>query len=48
MGEYMKNPENALIVAGPQAFAREWLYEGRYNENADASTYPSFIFARKG
>lgn len=42
------NPENALIVAGPQAFAGERLYEGRYNENVDASTYPSFIFARKG
>lgn len=45
VGEQLKNPENALIVAGPQAFAGEWLYEGRDNKNADAFTPPSFIFA---
>ncbi|PAA11831.1 hypothetical protein [Pseudomonas fragi] len=43
----LKNPENALIVAGPQAFAGEWLWEGRDNENADAFTHPAFIFYRK-
>ncbi|WP_248740097.1 hypothetical protein [Pseudomonas sp. MWU12-2029] len=48
MGDVLKNPENALIVAGPQAFEGEWVYEGRDNKNADAFTPPSFIFVRKG
>jgi len=48
VGAHLKNPENALIVASPQAFAGEWLYDGRDNENADAFTHPSFIFARNG
>jgi len=47
VGEAVKNPENALIVAGPQPFVGEWLCEGRDNEHADAYTYPSFIFFRK-
>ncbi|MFJ4089622.1 hypothetical protein [Pseudomonas psychrophila] len=45
--EAVKNPENALIVAGPPPFVGEWLCEGRDNEHADAYTYPSFIFYRK-
>lgn len=47
VADTLKNPENALIVASPQAFAGEWLCEGRHNEHADALTPPSFIFFRK-
>ncbi|MNJ62828.1 hypothetical protein D3C77_586830 [compost metagenome] len=47
LAEALKNPDNALIVAGPAAFVGEWLCEGRDNENADAFTPPSFIFFRK-
>ncbi|MGM3216547.1 hypothetical protein ACSQ5K_15200 [Pseudomonas sp. PhalM4] len=47
LAEVVKNPDNALIVAGPDAFAGEWLCEGRDNANADAYTPPAFIFFRK-
>lgn len=47
VGEAVKNPENALIVSGPQSFVGEWLCVGRDNEHADAYTYPPFIFYRK-
>lgn len=44
LAEVLKNPDNALIVAGPSTFVGEWLYEGRDNENADAFT-PPFSFS---
>lgn len=47
MGDVQKNPENALIVAGPEAFAGEWLCAGRDNKNATSLTHPAFIFFRK-
>ena len=49
VGEVVKNPENALIVAGPQAFVGEWLWEGRDNSASARNpfTHPPFIFCRK-
>lgn len=47
VGEAVKNPENALIVAGPQAFVGEWLWEGRDNSARNPFTHPPFIFCRK-
>ena len=47
VGEAVKNPENALIVAGPQAFVGEWLWEGRDNSARNPFMHPPFIFCRK-
>ncbi|MBH3384008.1 hypothetical protein I5S53_08480 [Pseudomonas juntendi] len=47
IGDVLRNPENALIVAGPKAFAGEWLCAGQDNENATPSTHAAFIFFRK-
>ncbi|OLU26468.1 hypothetical protein [Pseudomonas sp. PA27(2017)] len=47
VAEVLRNPENALIVAGPEAFVGEWLCEGRNNAKADAHTPPAFMFYRK-
>lgn len=47
MGDVLKNPENALIVASPEAFAGEWLCAGKDNENSTPSTPAAFIFFRK-
>jgi hypothetical protein len=40
MGEAVKNPENALIVSGPQSCGGVWVGGGRDNEHADEYTYP--------
>jgi hypothetical protein len=45
LGVALKNPDNALIVAGPKAFVGEWRYEGR-DLRANAYTHPTFIFSR--
>lgn len=39
LGVALNNPDNALIVAGPQAFVGEWLYVGSARER----THPSCV-----
>lgn len=45
-GDFLKNPENLLIVINPSAFAGGWQCKGRANWLADPFTHPPFIFEK--
>ncbi|EPK8200476.1 hypothetical protein [Morganella morganii] len=47
MGDFLKNPNNSLIVLSPEGFSGEWVFSGRDISRGDAFTPYPFIFTKK-
>lgn len=47
LGEFLKNPNNNLIIISPEKFKGEWGYVGMDHSRANTFVSPPFIFMKE-